>query len=579
MRKKNQYFMKFYMLLFILCIIKHVLYSAEWTLFVYMGADNDLHQDALDDIVEMQKGLLVGSHHLEIIVYIDHIPQYKNGVVEYIQISPSNKNTIDSRIIRTMPDENSGSGESLTKFLNWAYPRYASKKNMLSLWSHSSGWSRDIKDARWIIEDSTSESNIKVYNGELHDALAKHGKTYDIIILDACNAGSIEMISEIKDFTHLAIASPDLFPASGYPWTEIISGWVQNLNSYQVSELMVSCFINAYSIGGVYNPNGISDRRVSIAVYDMKHYDKLFDAIKIFSDTFVEPVYSDILSNIRRSMPHYLQYNWGYEDIDLLYFAEEMTKISTILPINTALNFYDTINEFVYLKSSLQSLHHHSISIWYPHEFRNFIEGFKKYWHFLKFSTSGWGRFLNYAYGNDSDPPDPVQNVSYKINLETIYIDWEIPIDPTLLTFQVDFFDQNNIFIENRIIDTNNISKRVHNNGFFTIKAIDEAGNISVPIEQAYSFIPTNKDHFYIAPNPVNIKKKDFIVFYYLTKSSSFLNISLYNISGQLVWELKTGFNDVGEYNIKVENLPVGVYFGVLDSEHSRIVDKFAVVR
>ena len=574
----------FILLLFITTPL--VLFTSEWTLFFYMGADNDLHRNAIEDIVEMQKGLLAGHEVLDIIVYIDHAPHYKYGAVEHIQVRPSSSEIVDSRILRTYPDENSGSGETLTRFLNWAYPRYASEKNILILWSHGSGWARDSMETRWIIEDSTAESNIKVYNGELREALERHNQRYDIIILDACFSGQIEMIGEIKEFADFVMASPETFPARGYPWIEIIPKWESGFSSFQVAELLASEFKKAYSMGGIYNRFGTSDIRVSVSVYDIAKYDTLFEAIKEFSEAFADAVYSPSFSSVRSAV---FDYNWGMREIDLMQFVEMVAESSDFNhhPYKDKIEaLKNSLDDFLVIRHSLFSTIYKSISIFYPLDFQDFISSFYVYWHHLRFSDSGWGRFLNYVYGVDIHPPNPVESINHTINLETIYIDWEEPVDPTPLTYRVVVSGtqasclQYNIFADKMsAFPALTISAKISSDGYFTIEAIDEAGNISEPTKQYFFFNPVDNDKFYIAPNPVNSMQSEFTVFYYLTKPSSFINISLYNISGQLVWEERLGEHAKGEYNLHIEPFSTGVYFGIMTTENSRIMDRFAVIR
>jgi hypothetical protein len=208
----------------ILLLIVNISLFAKWTIFVYMAADNDLHEYAIDDIIKMQKGLVDNKEKVEIIVYIDHIDDYKNGRVEYLRITAGNNDFITSAVLQSYPDEDSGNPATLTKFINWAFPRYSAEKNVLVLWSHSNGWTRG-NGQKWICGDNTAGSSIGVSNGELHQSLKKTSRKYDIIILDACYTGSIEFISEIKDFTSYIIASPEEFPAIGFPWTEILRNW------------------------------------------------------------------------------------------------------------------------------------------------------------------------------------------------------------------------------------------------------------------------------------------------------------------------------------------------------------------
>ena len=570
--------------LFILLIISipSLLMTTEWTIFVYMAADNNLHRQALNDIIELQNGLFLGNDNIQVILYIDHIPSYKNGVVEYIQVLPSSKDTFDSRIIRTLPDENSASPEALTNFLNWAYSRYASQKNILVLWSHGTGYTRNAyierageeNELTWILEDSSSWSTMSIYNGEFREVFRNHNKKYDIMVFDVCSSGSLEVISEIKDYADIVIASPSLFPQLGFPWSNIIPEIKRNISPAEVSEIFAVKFKEAYLPGGIYNIWGTSNFTVSVSVYDISKYGELYLALQNFSKQFIDSRDSNFYINIRNQLP---EYNTPEIDIDLLYFV---AILNDSIYVNKEIeDLYKTVNDFVIYKSTVNFPYEHSISIFYPNDFETFIYYFENVWSNLIFAESDWARFLNYAYGDDIYPPKPVSEINHVINLETIYIEWTAPIDPVSLRYRLDFFDENNINKEIFYSLTNNTLTKINYNGFFNIIAIDESNNHSEPRTQSFNFTKIESDRFYISPNPVRIQENAIKIVYYLTKNTSFVNITLYNIIGRAVWERKLSFHDLGEYSIEIENLSSGVYFGIFETENSRLIDKFSVIR
>ena len=389
-----------------------MIFCNSWTVFIYMAADNGLHSFAINDIIEMQKGLLDSIDNPKIIVYIDHISTYKNGVVEYLEITPNDSNQITSKILKSNNDENSGSGETLLKFLNWAYSRHASEKNALVIWSHSSGWLGKGIEEKWICSDNTSDSAISISNGELLTAFMKHNKKYDIIILDACNAGSIEFIFEVNDYIDYAIASPDQMPAEGFPWTNILQNWDNSFTPFQTSELFFNNFVEAYSLGGIYNLYGSQNRRASLSVYNTFYLDDVVDSITDFSHSFSNSKSYEFFQSIRRIVP---TYNFLNADIDLGFFINAIREENPFdthvdIVINDLINNFDNMISF---KQGLSLSHHPTISIWYPNYFEMFNVIFHRDWSHLRFFKSDWARFLNYAYGEDIYPPMEVFDVEW----------------------------------------------------------------------------------------------------------------------------------------------------------------------
>ncbi|MCL1827769.1 MAG: clostripain-related cysteine peptidase, partial [Candidatus Cloacimonetes bacterium] len=358
-----------------------------------MAADNGLHSYAISDLIEMQKGLYSSVNQPNIIVFIDHISSYKNGNVEYLQIKPSNSDIVAAKVLKTYPDMDSGSGETLLYFLNWAYPKYKSEKNLLLLWSHGDGWIDFPNSIFGIGHDASSGSMIGVSTGELRSVFTRHKKKYDIIILDACYAGSLEILSEIQEFGDFILATPEEFPSIGYPWTEILMSWEPTQTSIETTELFASKFRQAYSVGGVYNEFGITDKRVSVCVYSLSKYQNLFEQIKVFSNQYADPKYSQYFTAIR-NMTGVLEYNapYGWIDLDLLFFVNKITELDVQ-------DLVSATEDFVINRVTLGAAIEQSISIFYPRYLEAFVASYENYWHSLQLQNSGWARFLNYVYG------------------------------------------------------------------------------------------------------------------------------------------------------------------------------------
>jgi len=564
------------LLIILLLLSFTTIFASDWSIFAYMAADNGLHTFAIEDIVEMQKGLYESNLTIDIIIYIDHVPGYKNGSVEYIKITPSNSGTVTSSILKTYPDENSGSGATLTTFLRWAYPRYASTHNILSIWSHSNGWLRgDIH--RWIGEDDTAGDHIGISSGELREALANQAHKYDIMLLDACNTGSIEIFGEIKDYATYVLASPDLFPSRGFPWQQILASWVETPDALQIAQHLCTNFINAYELQGVYNPYGSFDQPVSISISDMRGYGNLLSTMQTFSATFANPLYSPVFTGIRQNIP--LIYEPRRSDIDLLFFIQKVVESNAIPQIDIAIYLQAIVQDLVVGKYTIFSQHSQdlqSISIFYPETHQQFYDIYLTDWHNLQFVQSGWGRFLNYAYGVDTQSPVPLQvaSISQVVNLEHLYVNWQAVVDPCPVRYIINIGDSQYVTNEPRF------SKKVTESGYYTIYSQDEAGNNSQPVKMDYILKTPTKTTLYVAPNPVRQRSGNFTIFYYLTKSSGFVELTIYDIVGGRVWERAISSLSSGEgQEIIKTRMSAGVYFVVLKTEHDVLTSKFSIIK
>ena len=549
--------------------------AGDWTLFFYMAADNGLHSYAIDDILEMQKGLYNSQADVQIIVYIDHIPSHNDGRVEILKILPSESNYIVSQVLKSSSDENSGDPETLLRFINWAYPRYSSPNNALILWSHSSGWIGKSPEFKWICSDNTSQSAISISNGGLREALERHNKKYDVLILDVCNAGSLEVITEIYKYADYIIASPKEMPATGFPWMQILANWDSSLNQNEISAYLINNFIDAYDFGSVYNPMGHNMYSFTASSVDTSKLEDFFDMLTLFSNFYADEMQYDNVSIARNQSPNY---NDLSADIDLRWFFTRLKELESSDLLTEILN---QVDELISYDKSLNSFHDGSISIFFPEYYQLFETLFYNHWSKLQLSQTSWSRFLNYSYGKDTYPPLQVSNVNSYILLNTIYLEWDIPLDPCPLSFKAELYSLNGNLLKTFVTGQNSSSFKIDDSGFIMLYTVDEAGNQSEAIRHDYEYKSPSGNHFYITPNPIT--GLEFNIRYYLDTFTEKVKIDFYNISGQLVWEGEYRNQNPGEYMIKFDlekhNLSSGIYFGLIHTDVNNIKYKFSIIR
>ena len=123
------------------------------------------------------------------------------------------------------------------------------------------------------------------------------------------------------------------------------------------------------------------------------------------------------------------------------------------------------------------------------------------------------------------------------------------------------------------------MSFNVSKDGWFFIESIDEAGNFSKIVKKNFSFNKITEDQFYFAPNPVNVSNQNITLFYYLFEDSKYINISIFDISGNIVFNKRLGFHEVGENKLNIKMLASGIYYGILQTEKNRYSSKFSVIR
>src|SRR5215213_3005576 len=257
--------------------------TAEWTILVFMNADNNLEPEAFVNFSQMAK---IGSDDkINVLVQFDRIGKY-------FFTTPNWKQTLRFRVTKGMEpipanaiediaEANMGDGNVLTNFVEWGKKNYPAKRTMLVIWDHGQGWRKftsslldrqraltkaralPLKDdlttlratsvllrsAEGIASDdngitasfrsapfasyrsaSNDETNNDVlYNREIQDSLktALGGEKLDIIGYDACLMAMLETAYAMKDVGGYMVASEELEPGRGWDYED----WLKSLKS------------------------------------------------------------------------------------------------------------------------------------------------------------------------------------------------------------------------------------------------------------------------------------------------------------------------------------------------------------
>ncbi|MEM1436434.1 MAG: clostripain-related cysteine peptidase [Pseudomonadota bacterium] len=199
--------------------------QAEWTLMIYMAADNNLEQAALIDLDEIEAGM--PAEGVEIIVLIDRSADYAEGL----------GNWTDARVLRMRPDQqegklaseellrlgeiNTGDPSHVTNLIQFATSNFPARRYGLVLWDHGGGWQGMADD-----EDAGPDgAHDSLTLPELRSALAgavPNGSKLDLIGFDMCLMAQVEIAYEVADFARFMVASQATEPGYGWPYDVLL---------------------------------------------------------------------------------------------------------------------------------------------------------------------------------------------------------------------------------------------------------------------------------------------------------------------------------------------------------------------
>ncbi|MCF0242882.1 MAG: hypothetical protein HUK25_09595 [Treponema sp.] len=201
----------------------------DWLFIVYMAADNDLENYAIQDFNEMEAGFEPDSGY-KILLLFDRSKGYdatnedwtESRLYEIKKDKGGLNGTIVSKQIPCSeldlyldkPTElDLGNPNVLANFLDFSLKNYPAEKTALIFWGHGSGWryGTETKTNRAVAMDDTSNTFLDVPS--MGQAL--RNKSFEYIIFDTCFGTVIENLYEIKDNAQYIAGVPGLAPLSG----------------------------------------------------------------------------------------------------------------------------------------------------------------------------------------------------------------------------------------------------------------------------------------------------------------------------------------------------------------------------
>jgi hypothetical protein len=284
---------------------------------VYMVADNDLDYYAIWNIKRMEQGLPENTQG-SIYVFVDRNIGGNPSHPYLLKITRDTlKNEVTSTILQTYPEQNTCDPNSLNLLIKDVQQICAAQNSQLSrlvLWSHGTGWlpegsgfSTAGQNAALrsfgldnVIGNSSGQKEMDIKDL----AVALKDFHFDLLIMDACFMGTIEVAYELKNSFDYMLLSPSEILSNGFPYTDITADLVSdNLNT----ELLAEKFFTYYNNGqntyqsatiSIINTRHLND--LAIAMQDI--YQKY--KICAIDNVNTIPQYDRTLSNYFFDMKH-----------------------------------------------------------------------------------------------------------------------------------------------------------------------------------------------------------------------------------------------------------------------------------
>ena len=250
----------------------------QWTIMIYLDADNDLGSWANLDIKEMME---IGStENISLIMQVDG----RNVTTKRYKVEKGSLT-----LLADLGELDMANGETLRAFISDTISGYPAEHYALIIWDHGQGW-KGTAATKSIFNDydngrfNTYLSNYYIARA-LSDARSETGVKLDLLGIDACNMSVIEAAYEFRDAADILVASQELVSAYGWDYddlflrlsrhpdqtpAELAKNMVNSFRDYYAQSPYANQTIAAIALDKKYSSDGKADiSTLATAVNDL----------------------------------------------------------------------------------------------------------------------------------------------------------------------------------------------------------------------------------------------------------------------------------------------------------------------
>ena len=352
----------------------------NWTVVVYMAADNDLESSAILDINEMEASDF-SEGGFTVLALVDRAEGYDG----------TNGNWTDTRLFEISRDDDGLNGNIVSKRLScntlglfddseaelnmadpnvlhnlmrFAMRQYPASSYGLVMWGHGTGWrgggtvaaasSAAGSSLKAVAFDDYSSSYMTI--AQLHQALTRLPNTLGFLGFDTCYGALLETAWEFRSDAVFMVGSGNSVPANGWNYqTFLDSAAASDMTPEKIADCAVSSFAEQYE--------GFPS--ASISKIKLANIENVKSAFERFTESAVSGINSaSVSANVLRCvMNNVLSYSYAGSACDMF-----IDMYSFVKQINTSKNtlFSDLslVDGMEYRQSSFVTALNKAVSSW-----------------------------------------------------------------------------------------------------------------------------------------------------------------------------------------------------------------------
>ena len=315
---------------------------------MYLAGDTSISnlgralQKNINDLISGLKNssLALNERNVNVIVFADFTGKSKLFCANYPYFVLTD---ISEEAEFIQDDCNSGDILTLGKFLKFANERFSAEKKILTIGSHGSGifgtkegdenpfeTSLSYRSICPDNDSSSSKNMMWILESQLPYAFDyagfKDSEKLDLLHLDLCLEGGIEVAYELKKNVKYFLASPEKIPAEGFPYSKMESLFARGTS---IEDFGISC-VEIYANQNYYGSGWYNT--LTFASLDESYMDELKKSVNALSD-YLSNLTNEYLEDIKNKffepskLAKYIRYNGNYAFMyDFGFFVEKLKE-------------------------------------------------------------------------------------------------------------------------------------------------------------------------------------------------------------------------------------------------------------
>lgn len=402
---------------------------ADWTVLVYMAADNSLAPAGLRDLNEMETAVL--SSKVNVLVQIDRAAGTDDDWhdARRYRVQPDEDTTIiNSPLLAELGEVNMGAAQTLADFVQWGIASYPANRYALIVWDHGAGWNGIAFDNDNGVDNGGDHLSL----GELAEGLsvglqAAGVDKLDVVAFDACLMGQLDVFAAVQPLADFAVGSEELTPGQGWDYGAVLGHLAANVgqNGRSFAQQLVGDFIAAYP----------QEPFVTMSAVDLAQLPTVSHAVEqlaaqLAADSrFAASAVADARSGAETYARVYAEEVERYGAVDLHHFAAILTQRNADDAVTAAASGVMTAVEQAVVASGRGNglPYGRGVAVYFPRNGRFYRDSYAQTTH-----LPTWNQFLQQYYDatgvETAVPSVEIVNVASDTAglQQPLYLDWQI---------------------------------------------------------------------------------------------------------------------------------------------------------